>query len=403
MHKLSFPEHWEVMPLENVVNIFDKQRIPLNEAHRQQMQGGYPYCGANGVVDYVNDYIFDGEHILLAEDGGYWSSFENSTYLMNGKFWVNNHAHVLQAKQNLSHNYFLMCQLNYLDIKPFITGTTRGKLNQGMMKQVPLALPPLPEQRAIAHVLQTIQESKLTRQREIALERERKAALMDYLFSHGTKGELRKQTEIGEIPENWEVVSLGNCCYKPEYGYTESANDSPVGPKFLRITDIQNDMVNWEKVPYCVCSEETKEKYLLKTGDIVIARIGATTGKAYIIDNCPEVVFASYLIRLRAKDNLLPTFLAQYFRTNNYWRQIDQSKGGRLKGGVNIPILTRVLPFPPFSEQQEIAETLQACDTKIAALEQETVRLDELFHVMLDELMTGQRSAVPLIDTEMDV
>ena len=140
MHKLSFPEHWEVMPLENVVNIFDKQRIPLNEAHRQQMQGEYPYCGANGVVDYVNDYIFDGEHILLAEDGGYWSSFENSAYLMSGKFWVNNHAHVLQAKQNLSHNYFLMCQLNYLDIKPFITGTTRGKLNQGMMKRVPLVL-----------------------------------------------------------------------------------------------------------------------------------------------------------------------------------------------------------------------------------------------------------------------
>ena len=210
MHKLSFPEHWEVMPLENVVNIFDKQRIPLNEAHRQQMQGGYPYCGANGVVDYVNDYIFDGEHILLAEDGGYWSSFENSAYLMNGKFWVNNHAHVLQAKQNLSHNYFLMCQLNYLDIKPFITGTTRGKLNQGMMKQVPLALPPLPEQRAIAHILQTIQESKFTRQSEIALERERKAALMDYLFSHGTKEEPRKQTEISEIPESWEVVRLGD-------------------------------------------------------------------------------------------------------------------------------------------------------------------------------------------------
>ena len=118
-----------------------------------------------------------------------------------------------------------------------------------------------------------------------------------------------------------------------------------------------------------------------------------------IIDDCPEAIFASYLIRVQAKDNLLPTFLAQYFRTNNYWKQINQSKGGRLKGGVNIPILTRlVLPFPSFSEQQEIAETLQACDAKITALEQESARLDELFHAMLDELMTGQRSAVPLID-----
>ena len=404
MNEINSPEHWEVMPLEKAVNVFDKQRIPLNQKQRQQMPGKYPYCGANGVMDYVNDYLFDGEYVLLAEDGGYWGSFENSAYLMNGKFWVNNHAHVLQAKQGLSHNYFLMCQLNYLDIKPFISGTTRGKLNQGMMKQVPVPLPPLPEQRAIAHVLQTIQEAKLARQREIALERERKAALMDDLFSHGTKGEPRKQTEIGEIPESWKAVRLGSYCYKPDYGYTESANDSPVGPKFLRITDIQNDAVNWENVPYCICSEEAKEKYLLKTGDIVIARIGATTGKAYIIDDCPEAIFASYLIRVRTKDNLLPIFLAQYFRTNNYWRQIDQSKGGRLKGGVNIPILSHlVLPLPCLSEQQQIAEILQVCDTKITALEQEVQHLDELFHAMLHELMTGQRSAVPLIDTEMDL
>ena len=402
MRETNSPEHWEMISLEDVASVFDKKRVPLNESQRQQMQGEYPYCGANGVVDYVNDYIFDGEYVLLAEDGGYWGSFEDSAYLMQGKFWVNNHAHILQAKQGLSDNYFLMYQLNYLDIKPFISGTTRGKLNQGIMKGIRLALPPLPEQRAIAHVLQTIQEAKATRQRELALERERKAALMDYLFSYGTRGEPRKQTEIGEIPESWEMVRLGDYCYKPDYGYTESASNSPVGPKFLRITDIQNEEVNWETVPYCICSQEDREKYLLKAGDIVIARIGATTGKTYMVDDCIEAVFASYLIRVRTKDDLLPDFLVQYFRTNGYWEQINQSKGGRLKGGVNIPILSRlVLPLPHFSEQQKITEIMQAFDTKIAALEQETERLDELFHAMLDELMTGQRSAVLLIDSEL--
>ena len=120
-----------------------------------------------------------------------------------------------------------------------------------------------------------------------------------------------------------------------------------------------------------------------------------------MVNDCSEAVFASYLIRVRTKEDLLPDFLAQYFRTNGYWRQINQSKGGRLKGGVNIPILSRlVLPLPCFSEQQKIAGILQACDTKIAALEQETALLNELFHAMLDELMTGNRSAVPLIDGE---
>ena len=299
-------------------------------------------------------------------------------------------------------SFFLKSSFYWNTILAEKTGSTLPNVNATKLKRVPVPLPPLPEQRAIAHVLQTIQEAKATRQREIELERERKAALMDYLFSHGMKGEPHKQTEIGEIPESWEVVRLGNYCYKSNYGYTESANDLPVGPKFLRITDIQNDAVNWENVPYCICSDKIKEKYLLKTGDIVIARIGATTGKAYIIGNCPESVFASYLIRVRTKDNLLPAFLAQYFQTNNYWRQIDQSKGGRLKGGINIPILSNlVLPLPQLSEQQQIAKILQACDTKIAALEQEAQHLDELFHAMLDALMTGQRSAVPLIDTKL--
>ena len=283
-----------------------------------------------------------------------------------------------------------------------VRGTNINNLSKNHILDYQFLLPPFPEQRAIAHILQAIQEAKSTRQREIALERERKAVLMDYLFSHGTKGGTRKETEIGEIPESWEVVRLGKYCYKPDYGYTESASDSPVGPKFLRITDIQNEEVNWEKVPYCICSEEDREKYLLKAGDIVIARIGATTGKAYIVDDCIEAVFASYLIRVRTKDDLLPDFLAQYFRTNGYWRQINQSKGGRLKGGVNIPILScLVLPLPRFAEQQKIAKILQAFDTKIATLEQEAERLDELFHAMLDELMTGQRPAVPLIDAEL--
>ena len=293
------------------------------------------------------------------------------------------------------------------DVRTLLAGrmqgtTGRQRLGKETLVSLEIPLPPLPEQRAIAHVLQTIQEAKSARQREIALERERKAALMDYLFSYGTKGEPRKQTEIGEIPESWEVVRLGNYCYKPDYGYTESASNSPVGPKFLRITDIQNEDVNWETVPYCICSQEDREKYLLKAGDIVIARIGATTGKTYMVDDCIEAVFASYLIRVRTKDDLLPDFLVQYFRTNGYWEQINQSKGGRLKGGVNIPILSRlVLPLPHFSEQQKITEIMQAFDTKIAALEQETERLDELFHTMLDELMTGQRSAVSLIDAEL--
>ena len=402
MNEMDLPEHWKVIRLGDVCNIVMGQSPPSATYNDEGV--GMPFL--QGKAEFTELFPIPTKYctkqLRISPEGSVLMSVRapvGDVNLADRKYIIGRGLTSISLKHGNNRFLFYLLSHNKKKLQAKSSGSTFKSINKTTINDFGIALPPLPEQRAIAHALQTIQEAKFTRQREIALERERKAALMDFFFSHGTKGESRKQTEIGEIPENWEVVSLGNCCYKPEYGYTESANDSPVGPKFLRITDIQNDVVNWEKVPYCVCSEETKEKYLLKTGDIVIARIGATTGKSYIIDNCPETVFASYLIRLRAKDNLLPTFLAQYFRTNNYWRQIDQSKGGRLKGGVNIPILTRlVLPFPPFSEQQEIAETLQACDTKIAALEQETVRLDELFHAMLDELMAGQRPAVPLID-----
>jgi len=264
-------------------------------------------------------------------------------------------------------------------------------LQRGDVESIVIPLPPLPEQRAIARVLRGVQAAREARQREVVLERERKAALMAHLFTHGTRGEPTKQTPIGEMPVGWEAAKLGQYSHKPEYGLTTSAVTELVGPRFLRITDIQDDGVNWKTVPYCECDVNSYSRYSLKPGDIVIARIGATTGKAYLIAECPDAVFASYLIRVRAQKRLLPPFLGYFLQTGSYWQQIDQSKGGRLKGGVNIPILQDLdLPLPSLSEQQEIADILRACDTKIAALERESALLDELFRGLLEELMTGR-------------
>ena len=404
MSEVNARDSWKAMPLEEVANVLDKKRVPLNQSQRQQMQGEYPYCGANGVLDYINDYIFDGEYVLLAEDGGYWGSFENSAYLMRGKFWVNNHAHILQAKQGRSDSYFLTCQLNYLDINPFISGTTRGKLNQGIMKGIPLALPPLPEQRAIAHILRTIQEAKTARQREIELERERKAALMDYLFSNGTKGESRKQTEIGEIPESWKVVRLNEICLK--------IVDCPHStPKFIesgvlcaRNFNIRSGI--YVKEPSSYTSEE---EYLVRVkrlipqeGDVLFSR-EAPIGEACLIPPDTRLSLGQRMMLLRAN----PLMLNAFFLVQSFYVTPLRSKMLSLGRGVtakhlNVGDVKQLeIPIPSIYEQQEITRILQACDTKIAALEQETARLDELFLAMLDELMTGKRSAVPLFDSEL--
>jgi type I restriction enzyme S subunit len=136
----------------------DNRRVPLNATERAQRRGGYPYYGANGQVDTIDDYLFDGDYILLAEDGGYFDDLlRDVAYEVSGKFWVNNHAHILSPKGRISQR-FVTHALNNLDWLPFVGGTTRLKLTQEGMRQVKIVLPPLAEQRRIVAKLDALQQ-----------------------------------------------------------------------------------------------------------------------------------------------------------------------------------------------------------------------------------------------------
>ena len=154
----SLPEGWKRVKLGEIVNIFDSKRIPLDEEYRANIKGEYPYCGATGIIDYIKDYIFEGEFVLIAEDGGKFGAFEDTAYIINGKFWVNNHAHIVKGKENFLENRYLKNFINYIDVTTYISGSTREKLNQAILRSILLPLPPLPEQQLIADVLSQVDE-----------------------------------------------------------------------------------------------------------------------------------------------------------------------------------------------------------------------------------------------------
>ncbi len=196
------------------------------------------------------------------------------------------------------------------------------------------------------------------------------------------------ETDIGSIAPEWEIVELGAVSENPQYGLTASAQ-SEGNAKFLRITDITDLGVNWNQVPYCMCDEKDLGKYLLRPGDIVFARIGATTGKSYLIKDPPQAVFASYLIRVRAKSEVDPEFLSHFFRSNGYWRQIDASKHNNLKKGVNGSVLkTLLLPKPTLDEQRRIARVLSTVQTAIEQQERLIALTNELKSALLHRLFT---------------
>ena len=146
------PVDWEVKRLGEIVNIMDNRRVPLSESQRKS--GIFPYCGANGIVDFIDRYEFDEEAILIAEDGGNFSDFATRpiAYKMTGKYWVNNHAHVLTAKVGCELDYLLF-HLAHKDITDIISGGTRAKLTRGQLENIIISIPTLAEQKAIAAVL----------------------------------------------------------------------------------------------------------------------------------------------------------------------------------------------------------------------------------------------------------
>ena len=188
----GFEDEWKVSSLEECCEILDKQRIPLNSEERNKRKGKIPYWGANGILDYIDDYIFDEPLIIMAEDGGYFDEAQNRPicHLLNGKCWVNNHAHVLRAKSNILREwvYYWFVHRN---IVPYINSGTRTKLNQKDLRTLPILIPEIDEQTKIIKVLVACDEEVKLISRMLDYLKKQKKGLMQRLMT----GQVRVKVE----------------------------------------------------------------------------------------------------------------------------------------------------------------------------------------------------------------
>lgn len=178
----------------------------------------------------------------------------------------------------------------------------------------------------------------------------------------------------------WKEYTLREICTDISYGYTASATISPVGPKFLRITDIVKDRINWETVPYCEIDDAGKRKYKLEVGDVVIARTGATTGYTATIKEDKDAVFASYLIRYKINRKIADPFYVDFLLRTYEWRGfVDNIIGGSAQPGANAQQFADFdFVLPPLPEQKSIASVLSSLDDKIDLLHRQNKTLEAL-------------------------
>ncbi|SRR6266699_1711811 len=259
------------------------------------------------------------------------------------------------------------------------TGATFKELSGAKLKEVPIPVPPLPEQQRIVGILDEAFESIATAKANAETNLQNARAIFE---SH-------LRSIFTQRGDKWVERRLGELA-RINYGYTESASAEMVGPKFLRITDIQENGVDWANVPYCPIDASDYPKYKLADGDIVFARTGATTGKSFLVVNPPEAVCASYLIRVQvSRAELLPPFLNLFFQTPVYWENIRAGVSGSAQGGFNATKLGElVIPFPTSTTEQ------QSIVARLDALSGETQRLQSIYQQKLAALEALTKSLV---------
>jgi type I restriction enzyme S subunit len=266
------------------------------------------------------------------------------------------------------------------------TGSRMPRADMDDLIAMTIPLPPLPEQKRIAAILneQMAAVEKARAACEAQLEAA-KALPAGYLRSVFDSPEAKK----------WERKRLGDACDSIDYGFTASADFSVEEPRLLRITDIQNGKVDWRTVPGCRITPKEEAANSLSDGDIVFARTGGTTGKSFLVKEPPgRAVFASYLIRLRAR-SALPEYLYLFFQSDDYWRQVGSSQRGGAQPNCNASLLANVvLPMPSLSEQQRAVEVLNdqlgTVDTVKVACEAQLDLVDAIPSAILRRAFQGE-------------
>ena len=344
------------MPLNEVANIANNARKPVKSSLR--ISGNIPYYGANNIQDYVEGYTHDGEFVLIAEDGS--ASLENySIQWAVGKFWANNHVHVVNGKEKLN-NRFLYHYLTNMNFIPFLAGKERAKLTKAKLQQIPIPIPPLPVQTEIVKILDalTALTSELTS--ELTLRRKQYEYYREKLLS---------EEELGKVGFEWKT--LGDVA-KIQRGasprpISQYITDEPNGIPWIKIGDTSLDSKYIENTAQKITIEGAEKSRILKSGDFVMSN-SMSYGRPYIL-KISGAIHDGWASISDFENILNSDFLYYYLSSNtvqNYWNgKINSSSVSNLNSDI---IKSLPIPIPTLNIQIEIAKTLDKFETLINSI-----------------------------------
>jgi len=374
-----FPEKWPVVSLGDAVTFLDNLRKPVKASDR--VEGDYLYYGANGVQGTINEFIFDEPLLLLAEDGGHFGNPDRDiAYIAQGKYWVNNHAHVLKPNAGLDLN-FLYRVLQRYDVTPFIKGATRAKLTKGDAETIPIPLPPLAEQQRIAAILDKADAIRRKRQQAIQLADEFLRAVFLDMFGDPITN-----------PKEWEVRPLADVA-KITTGNTPSrAEASYYGD---HIEWIKSDNINTPSHFLTKAAEHLSEEGMaagrvVPEGSILVTCIAGSfdcIGNAAIADR--PVSFNQQINALTPKPNVNRWFLYSLILFSK--KLIQSASTNSMKGMVSKGSMEKIeVIFPPEDLQVKFEKLFQGYLKSMNSMCDSAEKLSESFNSLSQKAFKGE-------------
>ena len=353
----KLPQGWVGCKLEDFVAIMDNYRKPVNADEREQRlkkaTQTYPYYGATGQVGLIDDYIFEGEAVLLGEDGApFLDPYKNKAYMVYGQYWVNNHAHILQGLGGIS-NKFICYFLNSISYYQYVSGTTRLKLNQAALKQIKCNLPPLKEQKRIVAKIEE-EFGKIDEGVEkLKLAQEQIKQYRQSVLKSAFDGKLYKTTE-------WEEKTLEEIASKISDGSHNPPPKQTSGKVMISGQNIKNNKIIFDDFRF-ITEEDFLREYKrtpIEANDILLTIVGSIGQSAVVPDDIQDFTLQRSVALIKS---LINSYYLKYYldapKAQHYFK--TKARGTAQKGVYLNTLKELKVIIPSEDEQKQIVKEIE--------------------------------------------
>jgi type I restriction enzyme S subunit len=423
----ELPLGWALTSLPEISNSMDGQRVPLNRAERARRAGSIPYYGASGIIDHVDDFLFDGSYLLIGEDGAnLLSRTKPIAFQAHGKFWVNNHAHILKPLGGIPAAY-LEHYFNHIDLSRSVTGTAQPKLTQAALSRITLPLPPFNEQKRIVAKI----EELTTRSRRAKEALGAVPPLLDKLrqsiLAAAFRGDLTADWRAKNpnvepadqllarsellatrvtLPYGWRWAQVADLAAPipraiqsgPFGSALKHSEFSDEGPLVIGIDNVQMGKFSLGRENRISATKfRALQKFEARAGDVLIT-VMATVGRCAVVpDEIEPSIISKHVYRVSCNRKLvIPKFLMwALMGSSAVLEQLGANIRGQTRAGINGEILRQVeVPLPPIDEQQSCIDAIESLLTVVERFRDDTLpflesKLSELDQSILAKAFRG--------------